>query len=122
MMFHGLQPRESEELQYENQHDEPDELGKDMLAVDIELTEKILTSALERKHDNSLEDMLAAKSGRKTVFDILCHGLENAAFHEWTHVLNKFLRLAWLKPLKSQGGRWGLVQVSTKSYAYGSIL
>lgn len=93
-----------EELQYENQHDEPDELGKDMLAVDIELTEKILTSALERKHDNSLEDMLAAKSGGKTVFDILCHGLENAAFHEWTHVLNKFLRLAWLKPLKSQGG------------------
>jgi hypothetical protein len=53
-LFHGLQPRESEELQYENQHDEPDELGKDMLAVDIELTEKILTSALERKHDNSL--------------------------------------------------------------------
>lgn len=48
--------------------------------------------------------MLAAKSGGKTVFDILCHGLENAAFHEWTHVLNKFLRLAWLKPLKSQGG------------------
>lgn len=48
--------------------------------------------------------MLAAKSGGKTVFEILCHGLENAAFHEWTHVLNKFLRLAWLKPLKSQGG------------------
>ena len=121
-MFHGLQPREPEELQYENQHDEHDDLGKDMLAVDIELTQKILTSALERKQDNSLENMLAAKSGGKTVFDILCHGLENAAFHEWTHVLNKFLRLAWLKPLKSQGGRRrGLVQVSTNCHASGSI-
>eukprot|EP00435_Cladocopium_sp_Y103_P020336 s1149_g4.t5 len=97
-----------EELNYENQHDvssnESDELGKDMLAVDIELTQKILTSALERKPGNSLEEMLRAESGGKTVFDILSHGLENAAFHEWTHVLNKFLRLAWLKPLKSQAG------------------
>ena len=121
MMFHGVSwPRESKELQYETQPDEP--LGKTMLAVDVDLTEKILTSALGRKDDNSLEDMLAAKSGGRTVFDILCHGLENAAFHECTHVLIKFLRRAWLKPLTSQGGHiQGVVQVSTKSHASGSI-
>lgn len=93
-----------EELQYETQPDEP--LGKTMLAVDVDLTEKILTSALGRKDDNSLEAMLAAKSGGRTVFDILCHGLENAAFHECTHVLIKFLRRAWLKPLIPQGGNF----------------
>ena len=98
-----------EDREEDHDPDEADELGKDMLAVDIELTEKILASALERKDGgNALQEMLAAKSGGKTgktVFDTLCHGLENAAFHDRTHVLNKFLRLAWLKPLRSQGGR-----------------
>lgn len=79
-----------------------------MLAADMDLTEMILTSALDEKRGESfLKNFLAAESDGKTAFDLLCPGLENAAFHNRGHVLNKFFRDAWLFPLRFQSGRQG---------------
>ncbi|CAK9027675.1 unnamed protein product [Durusdinium trenchii] len=100
--------------------DEEDEEGKDEreLGSLIQMTDFILKTLVTTHLTDSdfntretladgkspLEQVLAYKTtDGDTAFDLLCGGLENAAFGDETHRLRKFLKLAWLRPLKSRG-------------------